>query len=421
MAEKRKDSKGRILKEGESQRVDGRYMFQYKDAYGKRQTLYSWKLVETDRTPKGKKETISLREQEEKVKQDVKDGIRVGIGKMTLNDMFEIYFSTKCTLKQSTRTNYRYMWDKYVRETIGKRKLFTIRKSDILHFYNDLMNKGFKPNSMEIINTIMHPTFQMAVEDGYIRLNPTAGCMGEIKKSHDWTKPKRHALTIEQQKAFIEFTANSPIYNHWLPLFTTLLGTGCRIGEIIGLRWDDVDLKNEMISINHNLVYRVQDNGKCEFHITTPKTRNSVRVIPLLAEVKDALIRERKRQFQYGENCKVEIDGYTNFIFTNRFGNVHNPMTINRAIKRIYSAYNAEEKEKAKKEKRKPILIPHFSCHNLRHTFCTRFCENESNIKVIQEIMGHSDISTTMDVYAEATQDKKKEAFDNLEGKIRIS
>ena len=93
---------------------------------------------------------------------------------------------------------------------------------------------------------------------------------------------------------------------------------------------------------------------------------------------------------------------------------------INRAIKRIYTAYNEQEQEQAKRERREPILIPHFSVHNLRHTFCTRFCENETNEKVIQEIMGHADISTTMNVYAEATESKKKEVFSNLEGKIKI-
>ena len=96
-------------------------------------------------------------------------------------------------------------------------------------------------------------------------------------------------------------------------------------------------------------------------------------------------------------------------------------MTINRAIKRIYTAYNEEENAKANKEHREPVLIPHFSVHNLRHTFCTRFCENETNVKVIQEIMGHADISTTMNIYAEATEKKKKEVFKNLEGKIKIS
>ena len=156
-----------------------------------------------------------------------------------------------------------------------------------------------------------------------------------------------------------------------------------------------------------------------EMHITTPKTKAGCRTIPMLSEVRKALITERKNQMQRGFST-CEIDGYTNFVFLNRENFVHNPMTLNRAICRIIRDYNAEETENAKKEKRKPILIRHFSVHNLRHTFCTRFCENETNIKVIQEIMGHSDISTTMDVYAEATENKKQEAFKNLEGKIKI-
>ena len=81
---------------------------------------------------------------------------------------------------------------------------------------------------------------------------------------------------------------------------------------------------------------------------------------------------------------------------------------------------NEEEKEAAKKEDREPLILPSFSAHNLRHTFCTRLCENESNLKVIQSIMGHSDIQTTMDIYAECTQEKKQEVMTNLNGKIII-
>ena len=119
--------------------------------------------------------------------------------------------------------------------------------------------------------------------------------------------------------------------------------------------------------------------------------------------------------------CTCEIDGYSGFIFSNRCGYVHNPQTLNRAIKRIVKEYNARETQQAKEEKREPILLPDFSMHVLRHTFCTRFCENETNVKVIQEIMGHADISTTMDIYAEATEEKKKEVFANLDNKIKIS
>ena len=142
-------------------------------------------------------------------------------------------------------------------------------------------------------------------------------------------------------------------------------------------------------------------------------------MIPMLQKVKDALLLEYEIQSRDGFNETV-IDGYSGFIFKNRFGAVVSAHCINRAIERIRRDYNKEEKEKAKAEQREPVLIPHFTVHQLRHTFCTRFCENETNIKVIQEIMGHADISTTMDIYNEATMAKKVESFANLEDKIKI-
>ena len=304
---------------------------------------------------------------------------------------------------------------------MGLKRLTSIKYSDIKAFYNSLIkDKGFKPNSMEIINTILHPVFTLAVRDGYIRTNPTDGVMAEIKKSHNWEKPKRHAMTEEEQSTFVAFVSGSDIYSHWMPLLTTFLGTGCRVGEIIGLRWCDCDFDNGTISINHNLIYRQQDDGVCEMHITTPKTSAGCRTIPMLKEVRRALVQEKKRQMQEGYST-VEIDGYSGFVFTNKNGYVHNPQTINRALERMRLACNQEEKERAKRERRDPVEVRHFSVHNLRHTFCTRFCENETNIKVIQEIMGHSDIGTTMNIYAEATESKKKESFENLDGKIKIS
>ena len=283
--------------------------------------------------------------------------------------------------------------------------------------------KGFKPNSMEVINTILHPIFETAVRDDYIRKNPTKGVMNEIKSRRDWNKPKRKALTEEQQAAFLNYVANSRVYQHWKTVFTVLLGTGCRVGEFIGLRWEDCDFEKETISINHNLIYRQQDNGKCEFHITTPKTEAGERSVPMFDEVKEALITEYNYQKSEGYNHTV-IDGYSGFIFKNRFGDILSAHCINRAIERIYKAYNAEETERAQAEGRPPLLIPHFTVHNLRHTFCTRLCENQSNevtLKAIQKIMGHADISTTLDVYTDLTTQKIQHAFDCLQGKIKLS
>lgn len=422
MPEKRKDSRGRNLREGELQRSDGRYEYRYFDTKGVKHSVYSWQLVETDKIPHGKRCKESLRSMEKRINRDVEDGINIHTAsRMTLNAYFEEYFAGKRELKDSTRTNYRYMYDHHVKNDLGKRSLSSIRYSDVRKFYLSLIHdKGFRPNSMEIINTILHPVFAAAVRDGLIRINPTDGVMGEIKRTHDWEKPKRHALTEEQQTAFVDYIAKSKTYRHWLPLFTVMLGTGCRVGEIVGLRWEDCDFEDRSISINHTLIYRGLDGEKCAFHVTTPKTKAGVREIPMLDEVRKALLQERVRQMQRGF-CRAEVDGYSGFIFSNRYGDCLSPHCINRAIERISRDYNAEEMEKAKKEHREPVILPHFSAHNLRHTFCTRFCENETNLKVIQEIMGHADIETTMNVYAEATKAKKVASFANLEGKIKIS
>lgn len=421
MAEKRRDSKGRVLWAGESQRPDGKYEFKYADNSGERHSVYSWKLVATDRVPEGKQVTESLRDMEKRIKKDLEDNLLVyETRKMTLNSFWDEYIAMKHELKDSTRSNYIYMYDKYIRPEIGQKNITVIKYSDVKKFYMSLIyEKGFKPNSMEIVNTILHPVFTSAVRDGYIRLNPSDGVMAEIKKSHTWEKPKRHALTERQQELFVNFTAHSHQYNHWLPLITTMLGTGCRIGEVLGLRWEDCDFEQNIISVNHTLIYRKFTDEPCHYTVTTPKTKAGERIIPMLADVKDALKTEYKQQLEDGFNESV-IDGYSGFIFKSRYNTVLSPHGVNRVLDRIIKAYNTQEEQAAKKERRKPELLPHFSCHNLRHTFCTRFCENETNLKVIQEIMGHADITTTMDIYNEATKEKKMESFAGLEGKIKI-
>lgn len=415
MSEKRRDSKGRLLRAGESQRPDGKYEYKYVDAKGVRRSLYSWRLVETDKLPAGKYKCAPLRDMEAKVIRDTQDGINSFMAaRLTLNDFWNDYIASKYELKQSTRTGYIYTYEKYIRDELGMRDIAGIRYSDIKKFYGSLLKRGFKPNSVEIMQTILHPVFGVALRDGFIRLNPTDGVIAELKRSHDWEKPKRHALTIPQQEAFVNYVANSPTYCHWLSLFTVLLGTGMRIGECLGLRWQDCDFQGKIINVNHSLIYRVQENGKMKFTVTTPKTKAGVRIIPMFEEVKNALLSERLRQMKHGFTLST-IDGYSGFIFQNRFQEALSPPVVNRAIWRIIDAYNCEA------EKSGAVMLPHFSAHNLRHTFCTRFCENETNVKVIQEIMGHRSVETTMDIYNEATKEKKMESFASLEGNLKIS
>lgn len=404
MAISRKDDRGRALRKGEIQRSsDKRYMYSYTDPMGRRKFIYAKTLAE-------------LREKEDKLIRDQLDGLDLYVaGKATVNDTFDRYLSTKFKLRETTRSNYVYMYDKFVRDTFGKRKIAEIKFSDVLKFYLHLLNnEGMALSTLDNINTLLHPTFELAVRDEIIRKNPSDGAMKEVTKETDKTRGVRKALTIEQQRAFMGYIAEHPVYYHWWPTFTILLGTGLRIGEALGLRWEDIDFDNKVININHSLVYYPVGNSRTsEQHISKPKTEAGIRTVPMLDTVRDAFLMEREEQEENGFNQTV-IDGMSGFVFVNRDGGVPNPQTINRTIKRISHSYNCEEVIRAKKERRDPIIIPDFSCHHLRHTFCTRLCEHENNLKVIQAIMGHRNIETTMDIYAEATERKKQETFEEL-------
>lgn len=401
----RKDGKGRVLRKGENYRkTDKRYSYVYHDAMGVKRTIYAKSLEK-------------LREKEETLVRDQMDGLNVYVaGKATVNFLFDRYISTKTELRSTTKSNYLYTWDHYIRDSFGKKKIKDVKYSDVLFFYNDLVaNKGLQINTLESINTVLRPTFQLAVRDDIIRKNPVDGAYCEIKKRNGGSRKTRRALTVEQQRAFMEYVSKNPFFYHWYPFFVFLLGTGCRIGEAIGIRWDDIDMEKRLISINHSLTYyqRSDDSFKCEFRVSRPKTEAGVRDIPMMPLVYDVLKDEYERQ--QGEGfCETNVDGMTNFVFTNRFGNPHNPAAVNRAIKRIVDTHNSEEEVEAKKEKRDPIIIPRFSCHIFRHTFASRFCENETNIKVIQEVMGHADVSTTMNIYAEANPEVTRASLEKL-------
>ena len=410
MAKVRKDLRGRSLRKGEVQRSsDKRYMYTYTDPMGRRKFIYANDLAE-------------LREKEAKLMKDQLDGLDLYVaGKASVNDTFDRYMSTKYNLRESTKSSYLYTYDHYVRDTFGKKRIADIKYSDVLQFYYYLLNEvKIALGTLDTVHCLLHPTFQLAVRDEIIRNNPTDGVMKEISRESGKNRGIRHALTVEQQRAFMEYIANHPIYYHWWPMFTVLLGTGCRIGEALGLRWQDLDYDKRTININHSLsYYQKPESNKSVLRISKPKTEAGIRTIPMLDIVKDAFEMLYEEQLENGFN-ETEIDGMSGFIFCNRFGTVPNPQTVNHTIKRIANSYNADEVVRAKKERRNPIILPNFSCHHLRHTFCTRLCENETNLKVIQSIMGHRNIETTMDIYAEATEEKKQESFENLAAKLDI-
>lgn len=408
---KRTDSKNRVLGKGESERKnEGRYIYSWTDTTGKRRSVYAKTLDE-------------LRIKEKAIDRDLEDGIKSD--NITIDQLYHIWIQGKKGLKESSYENYVFMYNHYIKPELGNRKVKDIKKSHLRAFYNKILESGkLQLVTMGKLNVILKPIFDMAVDDDYIRKNPVQGILTEIKKANHYEEPRRNALTLEQQRSFLEFMRAKPKFYRWELMFTIFLGTGMRMGEMLGLRWDDVDMEHDIISVDHILCYRSgvenEISTQKKMYISTPKSKSGVRTIPMLPEVKQAFEKELERQKEIGLHCITQIDGYTNFIFVSENNRLTFPDTINRKIKQIVEKYNKEEANKASEEGREPILLPPFTCHHLRHTFCTRMCESELNIKAIQNIMGHANVNITLDVYAEAQEHLKKENIRKLSERVTL-
>lgn len=310
----------------------------------------------------------------------------------------------------------------FVRPVIGSKRISTLKKSDIKKYYNYLVDeRNLKPSTIDNIHTVLHQVLQIAVDDDFIRNNPSDNVLRELKKAHCFQSEKRRALTKPEQELFLNFLKTHPVYEHWYPVFAVMIGTGLRVGEVTGLRWCDIDMESGMIDVNHTLVYydhRTEGSKSgCYFNVNTTKTPASMRQVPMLGFVKEAFEHEKQKQEDLGLHCEVTIDGYTDFIFINRFGQAQHQATLNKAIRRIIRDCNDEQFLHSDEP---DVLLPHFSCHSLRHTFTTRMCEAGVNIKVIQDALGHSDISTTLNIYADVTKEMKAEEFKGLDSYFKV-
>ena len=184
-----------------------------------------------------------------------------------------------------------------------------------------------------------------------------------------------------------------------------MIGPAVRCGEAIGLTWDDVDFENKEVNINHQLIYK-KSGGTYGFYADNPKTDSGARTIPMTIEVFKALIEQRKNQLSKGWRTNVEIDGYRDFVFSTKNRNPVMPSAVNNLLLNIVNKYNSTVGE---------MELPHISAHNLRHTGCTRMAEAGIDPKVLQYIMGHSNISVTMDIYNHTSSERNRKEIDKME------
>ena len=394
---KRYDSKKRLLRTGEYVRNDGYYAYREIVA-GKRKVIYAKTLGE-------------LRKKEQELHDKISKGLDIDKQGIRLNELAEGFFARKVkTLQPSSYYTMTNMYNLYVRNSIGNMAVSDIRRSVIKDLYLELITgndkkKGISIGTLSRLNTVIRPLFESAVYDDIILKNPVSGVLTEIKNECGG-KPKRlPALTENEQEEFLNFLFTTSKHECIRNMIVVLLGTGCRVSEVIGLRWDDVDFKNNSISINHAVGY-IKKEGHYAQYIKKPKTTAGERMIPMLSEVRNALLKEKDIRNKH-KIVQPIIDEYTNFIFLTKKGTIYTREGVWQHIRQLIDEYNEMYGEE---------VLKHFTTHQLRHTFATRLCRNSSDLKSIQSILGHADISTTLNIYADATEDGIKESMGALEG-----
>ena len=216
---KRKDSNNRVLKEGEYQRSNGTYEFKWRNKRGKRFSLSAKTLDE-------------LREKEVEALRDALDGVTTSNNNLTINDLYDLWLQLKRGLKANTLSNYRYMYEQYVKPHFGNSKLKELKRSDVRAFYNNLVDeKHIKVNTLDCVHSVLHQVLELAVEDEYLRYNPADNALKELKKAHKNESEKRHALTLAQQNLFEDYLWRNNKARRWYPIFVTMLWTGMREGR----------------------------------------------------------------------------------------------------------------------------------------------------------------------------------------------
>ena len=390
MSGKRRDSKNRVLRNGESQRRDGRYAFKYIDTTGKPQFVYSWKLEKTDKTPQGKRDDLSLREKEKQIMKAIDDEIVPRGGEMTVLELVKKYLMQKTGVRHNTEANYNFVLNIIKKEDFGKKRIDKVKLSDAKCWLIKLQQDGRGYNSIHSIRGVVRPAFQMAVDDDLIRKNPFEFQLATVVVNDSVT---REAITRKQERAFLEFVVNDKHFCRYYEGIFILFKTGLRISEFVGLTLSDLDMQNRKISVNHQL----QRKRNMEYVIEDTKTSCGTREIPMTDEVYECfqrIISSRKKP-------RVEpiVGGKCGFLYLDKNDMPMVALHWEKYFQHICEKYNSIYR----------VQMPKVTPHVCRHTFCSNMAKSGMNPKTLQYLMGHSDISVTLNTYTHIGYDDAKE------------
>lgn len=386
MSVKRRDKKNRVLHNGESQLKDGRYMYKYTDNAGDTKYAYSWRLVVTDTTPKGKKDDLPLRDKEKLILKDLEDNIVPCGGNMTVLELVKKYVSQKTGVRHNTEANYNFVINIIKKEEFGNKRIDNVKLSDAKGWLIKLQKDGRGYSTIHTVRGVIRPAFQMAVDDDLIRKNPFEFPLFTVVVNDSVT---REAVTRKQQRAFLAFVREDKHFARYYEGIYILFYTGLRISEFVGLTFDDIDLENGIIYVNHQL----QRKRNMEYIIEKPKTSSGKRMIPMTDEVKSCF----EKIIENRSKPKVEpvIGGKKGFLYLDKNDMPMVALHWEKYFQHIREKYNKIYKEE----------LPKITPHVCRHTFCSNMAKSGMNPKTLQKLMGHSDIGVTLNTYTHVDYD----------------
>lgn len=375
----RRDNKHRILQPGESVRADGKYQFKYQ-VNGKIHFFYSWKLEPNDPLPPGKQPCLSLREMERKYRRDMETLSGPEGQTMSVLELVERYIKTKTGVKYSTQQGYKTVVNILKKLDFSARKIATVKRSDAKLFLIGLQDSGRSYSTIHTIRGVLRPAFQMAVDDEVIRLNPFDFQIASVLIDDRVT---REAISRKEMEKFLKFVHDDNCYYKYYEAFYILFHTGLRISEFCGLTVGDLDMENRIIDVSHQL----QRRSDSRYIIETTKTNAGTRRIPMTDDVYycfQSILQDRNPP-----EPEPMVDGYTGFLYYDKNGMPLVAMHWEKYFQHAVDRYNEIYK----------VQMPKITPHICRHTYCSNMARAGMNPKTLQYLMGHSDISVTMNTY----------------------
>ncbi len=292
--------------------------------------------------------------------------------------------SVKDSVKQGTYESYEYMVRRHLVPAFGSKRLRNLSPAQVQNLYRQKLDSGLSRRTVQLIHTTLHKALKQAMKWGLVPRN--------VAEAVDAPRPQKkeiHPLAPEQVKRFLEAAQGDRLE----ALYGLAVTSGLREGELLGLRWQDVDLERRAVRVRQQLT-----RTKTGLSFTTPKNGKG-RNVAIMDLTVAALKAHRNRQAD--ERSKMgDLWQDTHLVFTSITGT---PLDVGNLTNRSF----------------RPLLerasLPRIRFHDLRHTFATLFLSNGTHPKIVQEMLGHANISMTMDTYSHVLPNMQGEAVDKVE------